>query len=414
MSYLFTSESVSSGHPDKIADIISDAILDNFLAFDPLSRVACETMVTTGQVIVSGEVKSSTYLDVQEIVRKTINDIGYIKGEYQFSGDSCGVISIIHEQSSDIDSGITKNKIEDIGAGDQGIMFGYATDETENFIPISLDISHRIMEFLTAERFSKKNISYLRPDAKAQVTVKYSDKNIVEGIDSVLVSTQHDPEIDLRVLRDDLTELLLEYLNNQYSLSNKKLFDNTNFLINPAGKFVIGGPHGDTGLTGRKIIVDTYGGKGSHGGGAFSGKDSTKVDRSAAYMARYISKNIVAAGVCSKIQIQLAYAIGISQPVSINVNTFGTSKIDLDDSQVAELIMRNFELTPFSIQKTLKLTDPIFKETASFGHFGRKVSSKIKTFKNPFYGSKEKKVELFPWEKLDLIDKIKSLFKING
>ena len=332
MSYLFTSESVSIGHPDKVADVISDTLLDYFLAFDSNSRVACETLVTTGQVIIAGEVRSSKYLDIQSIVRRTINEIGYNNGDYQFSGDSCGVISLIHEQSKNIHEGITKKNPKDLGAGDQGIMFGYACNETENFIPISLYIAHSIMEFLENERKSALNISYLRPDAKAQVTVEYSNCNKILGVNSIVISTQHDDftvekNYNLDLFRQDIVKLVSKFLKKTFQSDYERLFSKTKFIINPAGSFVIGGPHGDTGLTGRKIIVDTYGGKGSHGGGAFSGKDSTKVDRSAAYMARYLAKNLVASGVANELQIQIAYAIGIPQPVSVNVNTFGTSKL---------------------------------------------------------------------------------------
>ena len=413
MPFLFTSESVSSGHPDKIADIISDTLLDYFIAFDNQSRVACETLVTTGQVIVSGEVKSSTYLDVQSIVRKTVNEIGYDNGELQFSGDSCGVISLIHEQSEDISNAITKKNPEDLGAGDQGIMFGYATNETKNYIPLSLDLSHRIIEYLELTRKSNKNLNYLRPDAKVQVTVKYSDDNQLIDVDSILISTQHDDfnsrkNFNIDVLRKDIKFLINEFLE-QHSSYDSNLFTNTKFLINPSGRFVIGGPHGDTGLTGRKIIVDTYGGKGSHGGGAFSGKDSTKVDRSAAYYARYLAKNLVAAGVADEIQIQLAYSIGIAKPVSINVNTFGSSKCNYSDSDLGLIISENFELTPFSIQKQLNLNNPIYAETAAHGHFGRVPVSIKKEFVSPYNGKILKEVVLFPWEKLDLICKIKEI-----
>ena len=415
MPYLFSSESVSSGHPDKIADIISDTLLDHFLAFDPDSRVACETLVTTGQVIVSGEVSSKSYLDIQNIVRKTINDIGYNKGEYQFSGDSCGVISLIHEQSKDIHNGITSLNPEDLGAGDQGIMFGYACSETESYIPLSLNLSHNIIEFLEKERKSKKNIDYLRPDCKAQVTVEYSDDNKIIGVKSILVSTQHDPfekneKNGLEKLRNYIEKLLLNFLKGTIK-NYEKIFDKTTFLINPAGNFVIGGPHGDTGLTGRKIIVDTYGGKGSHGGGAFSGKDSTKVDRSGAYMARYLAKNMVAAGISEEIQLQIAYAIGMSKPVSVNVNTFGKSNIKLSDSEISNIIINNFDLSPYSIQEEFNLRKPIYSNSACYGHFGRIPKIVNKVFESPYNGKTEILVELFPWEKLDLIDKMKRLFK---
>ena len=417
MSYLFTSESVSRGHPDKIADIISDTLLDNFLSFDSNSRVACETLVTTGQAIVAGEVTSSAYLDIQNIVRKTVNDIGYNRGEYKFSGDSCGVISLIHEQSEDISSGITKEKPEQLGAGDQGIMFGYACNETKNFIPLSLDLSHRIVEHLDNTRRSNKKFSYLRPDSKVQVTVEYSNNNEILGVNSILVSTQHDEfnnknKLTLDKLRSDLIGLLKTFIK-YYDSRFKNIFDKTEFIINPAGKFIIGGPHGDTGLTGRKIIVDTYGGKGSHGGGAFSGKDSTKVDRSAAYMARYIAKNMVAAGISEEIQIQLGYAIGLCNPVSINVNTFGTSKVKHNDSEISDMISKNFDFSPYNIQETLNLRQPIFTETASYGHFGRVPIIKNKVFLSPYNGEIEKVVELFTWEKLDLVSKIKNIFRNN-
>lgn len=417
MSYLFTSESVSSGHPDKIADIISDTILDNFLAYDSDSRVACETLVTTGQVVVAGEVTSCSYLDIQDIVRRTIDEIGYDDIKYKFSGNSCGIISLIHEQSKNIRDGIIKEKPEDLGAGDQGIMFGYACNETSNYIPLSLDLSHKIMKFLEKERRSKKSISYLRPDAKAQVTVKYSNDDKIIGVKSILVSTQHDEfnnnnNLNLEKIRKDLKEIIQFFLE-KYETKYSNLFNETEFIINPAGEFVIGGPHGDTGLTGRKIIVDTYGGKSSHGGGAFSGKDSTKVDRSAAYMARYLAKNLVAAGVSDELQIQLGYAIGLSYPVSININTFGTNKINYTDSEIAESISKNFNLSPYNIQKTLKLKTPIFRETAAYGHFGRKPKKVKKFFNSPYNEILEKEVELFTWEKLDLVPIIKNLFNIH-
>ena len=415
MPYLFSSESVSSGHPDKVADIISDNLLDYFLSFDSHSRVACETLVTTGQVIVAGEVTSSAYLDIQNIVRKTVNQIGYNIVDLKFSGNSCGVISLIHEQSDDINSGITKDNPKDLGAGDQGIMFGYACNETYNYIPLSIDLSHRLIEFIEIERKSKKNIKYLRPDCKAQVTVEYSDSNELKSVKSILVSSQHEDfnsenNLTINKLREDLTRLVLSFLK-KYKSKYNKLFSQTEIIINPAGKFVIGGPHGDTGLTGRKIIVDTYGGKGSHGGGAFSGKDPTKVDRSAAYMARYIAKNLVASGVSDEIQIQLAYAIGISSPVSVNVNTFGKSKIKYNDAEIGNIISKNFDLSPYGIQKTLKLRNPIYKETACYGHFGRTPKKIKKVFESPYNGKITKEVELFSWEKLDLVSKLKKIFK---
>ena len=417
MPYLFSSESVSSGHPDKVADIISDSLLDYFLSFDDNSRVACETLVTTGQVIIAGEVTSKTYLDIQSIVRNTINEIGYNDGDLQFSGDSCGIISLIHEQSKNISDGITKTDPKKLGAGDQGIMFGYATNETENYLPLSLDLSHKIMKFLEDERKVKKSIPYLRPDAKAQVTVEYSDDNKIISVDSIVISTQHDEFFENNLLkldeiRKDIEELVKRFLKN-YKSRYQNLFEKTKYFINPAGKFIIGGPHGDTGLTGRKIIVDTYGGKSSHGGGAFSGKDSTKVDRSAAYMCRYIAKNLVAAGIADQLQIQIAYAIGLSNPVSINVNSFGSSKVNLNDNQIAEIIMQNFDFSPYSIQKKLNLRNPIFKETASYGHFGRKSIKIKKVFNSPYNGKIEKDVELFTWEKLNLVSKMKNIFKIK-
>lgn len=416
MSYLFTSESVSEGHPDKVADQISDALLDNFLAFDPDSKVACETLVTTGQVVLAGEVKSKTYIDVQDIARKVINKIGYTKGEYQFSGDSCGVISLIHEQSQDINQGVDRATKEEQGAGDQGMMFGYATNETANYMPLALDISHKILEVLAELRRENKEITYLRPDAKSQVTIEYSDDNIPQRIDAIVVSTQHDNFDDddekmLAKIKKDIIEILIPRVKAQLPAYVQKLFnDNIKYHINPTGKFVIGGPHGDTGLTGRKIIIDTYGGKGAHGGGAFSGKDPSKVDRSAAYAARHIAKNMVAAGVASEVEVQVSYAIGVVQPTSIYVNTNGSSKTDLSDGDIAKKITEIFDMRPAAIEERLKLRNPIYLETAAYGHMGKEPQKVTKIFKSPYSGRVEKEVELFTWEKLDYVDKIKQAF----
>ncbi len=418
MAYLFTSESVSEGHPDKVADQISDALLDSFLAFDPESKVACETLVTTGQVVLAGEVKSHTYLDVQNIARRVINDIGYTKGEYQFSGDSCGVISLIHEQSEDINQGVDRGAKEEQGAGDQGMMFGYATKETENYMPLALDISHRILKTLAELRKDAKEISYLRPDAKAQVTIEYSDENIPQRIDTIVVSTQHDAfdsEDDrmLAKIKEDIISILMPKVIAQLPESDQKLFsDEIKYHINPTGKFVIGGPHGDTGLTGRKIIVDTYGGKGAHGGGAFSGKDPSKVDRSAAYAARHAAKNLVAAGVSDEILVQVSYAIGVVEPTSIFVNTYGTSKIDYTDGEIARVVSRLFDMRPFAIEKRLKLRNPIYLETAAYGHMGKEPKVITKVFESPYNGRIETEVELFTWEKLDMVEAIKESFKM--
>ena len=418
MSYFFTSESVSEGHPDKIADQISDSILDNFLAFDPESKVACETLVTTGQVVLAGEIKSNTYIDVQDIARKTINKIGYTEGEYQFSGDSCGVISLIHEQSKDINRGVVKKENANQGAGDQGIMFGYACNETDNFMPLALDLSHQILKVLSDFRREKKDIKYLRPDSKSQVTIEYNENNLPIRLDTVVVSTQHDPFNDdddkmLSRIKSDIINLVIPKVFESQPKHIKSLFNNSiKYHINPTGKFVIGGPHGDTGLTGRKIIVDTYGGKGGHGGGAFSGKDPSKVDRSAAYAARHIAKNIVAAGVSDQITIQLSYAIGVSSPTSIMVNTFGKSKVNFSDSEISEKISSIFDLTPFGIEKRLKLRKPIYSETAAYGHMGREPIKINKTFDSPYSGKVTKQVELFTWEKLDYVKIIKEKFKL--
>ena len=416
MAYLFTSESVSEGHPDKVADQISDALLDNFLAFDPDSKVACETLVTTGQVVLAGEVKSKTYIDVQEIARKVINKIGYTKGQYQFSGDSCGVISLIHEQSQDINQGVERANKEDQGAGDQGMMFGYATKETENYMPLALDIAHKILEVLADLRRENYEITYLRPDAKSQVTIEYSDDNVPQRIDTIVVSTQHDDfdNDDARMLakiKSDMINILIPRVIEQLPAYVQKMFnDHITYHINPTGKFVIGGPHGDTGLTGRKIIIDTYGGKGAHGGGAFSGKDPSKVDRSAAYAARHIAKNLVAAGVADEVEVQVSYAIGVARPTSILVDTFNTSNIDVSDSEIAKKVTELFDMRPAAIENRLKLRNPIYLETAAYGHMGREPRKITKVFESPYSGKVEKEVELFTWEKLDYVDKIKAAF----
>ena len=418
MSYLFTSESVSEGHPDKVSDQISDALLDNFIAFDPESKVACETLVTTGQVILAGEVKSSTYLDVQQIARDTINKIGYTKDEYQFSGNSCGVISLIHEQSQDINRGVDRDNKEEQGAGDQGIMFGYASDETVNYIPLSLDLSHKILIELADLRREGREIPYLRPDAKSQVTIEYDDNHQPTRINTIVVSTQHDSfdkddEKVLNKIKSDIINIAIRNVKDKEPSNIQKLFnDNITYHINPTGKFVIGGPHGDTGLTGRKIIVETYGGKGAHGGGAFSGKDPSKVDRSAAYAARHIAKNMVAAGVAKEILVQLSYAIGVVAPTSINVNTFNTAKVPLNDVTIAEKVSQIFDLRPYAIEQRLKLRNPIYLETAAYGHMGRTPQEITKVFESPYSGRVEKKVELFTWEKLDYINEIKNTFEL--
>ncbi len=418
MAYLFTSESVSEGHPDKVADQISDALLDNFLAFDPESKVACETLVTTGQVVLAGEVKSNTYLDVQNIARDVINKIGYTKGAYKFSGDSCGVISLIHEQSQDINQGVDRANKEEQGAGDQGMMFGYATKETENYMPLALDISHKIMIELAGLRREDDEIKYLRPDSKSQVTIEYSDDNVPQKIVAIVVSTQHD-DFDkddgqmLKKIQKDIKEILIPRVKNLFSEDVQKLFnENIKYHINPTGKFVIGGPHGDTGLTGRKIIVDTYGGKGAHGGGAFSGKDPSKVDRSAAYAARHIAKNLVAAGVADEVLVQVSYAIGVVEPTSIFVNTYNTSKVNLPDGEIAKKVSQLFDMRPAAIEKRLKLRNPIYSETAAYGHMGRTPEKITKTFESPYNGKIEREVELFTWEKLDLVDEVKKAFGI--
>ena len=418
MSYLFTSESVSEGHPDKVADQISDALLDNFLAFDPDSKVACETLVTTGQVVLAGEVRSNTYLDVQSIAREVVKKIGYTKGEYQFSGDSCGVISLIHEQSQDINQGVVRVIKEEQGAGDQGMMFGYATNETENYMPLALDVSHKILRLLADLRSEGNEIDYLRPDAKSQVTIEYSNNNVPRRIDTIVISTQHDDfDVDdhkmLEKIKSDMESILIPKLKAQLSPAIQKLFDTKiTYHINPTGKFVIGGPHGDTGLTGRKIIVDTYGGKGAHGGGAFSGKDPSKVDRSAAYAARHAAKNLVAAGISDEILIQLSYAIGVAEPTSILVNTYGTSNVDLSDGDIAEKVADLFDMRPFAIEDRLKLRNPIYLESAAYGHMGRSPQIITKIFESPYNGRVERVVELFTWEKLDKVEKVKKAFDL--
>ena len=417
MAYLFTSESVSEGHPDKVADQISDALLDNFLAFDPESKVACETLVTTGQVVLAGEVKSNTYLDVQTIARDVINKIGYTKGAYKFSGDSCGVISLIHEQSQDINQGVDRENKEEQGAGDQGMMFGYATKETENYMPLALDISHKILIELAALRREDSEIKYLRPDSKSQVTIEYSDDNVPQKIVAIVVSTQHD-EFDedepmLKKIKQDIVGILIPRVKKLLPEYVQKLFnDDIIYHINPTGKFVIGGPHGDTGLTGRKIIVDTYGGKGAHGGGAFSGKDPSKVDRSAAYAARHIAKNLVAAGVADEVLVQVSYAIGVVEPTSILVNTYNSKNIKLSDGEIAKKVSEIFNMRPAAIEKRLKLKNPIYSETASYGHMGREPQVITKTFESPYNGQITREVELFTWEKLDYVDKVKEAFGI--
>jgi S-adenosylmethionine synthetase len=416
MSHLFTSESVSEGHPDKVADQISDALIDNFLAFDPDSKVACETLVTTGQVILAGEVKSKTYLDVQKIARDTINKIGYTKGEYMFDGNSCGVLSAIHEQSEDINRGVDRGA-EEQGAGDQGMMFGYATNETENYMPLALDLSHRILIELAALRREGTDISYIRPDSKSQVTIEYDDDNTPKRIDAIVISTQHDDFDEetamLATIREDLKTKLIPRVIAKLPTHIQDLFnDEITYHINPTGKFVIGGPHGDTGLTGRKIIVDTYGGKGAHGGGAFSGKDPSKVDRSAAYATRHIAKNMVAAGLCSEVLVQVSYAIGVAEPMGVFVDTYGTSPFNLTDGEIAAKIETLFDLRPAAIEKRLKLRSPIYSETAAYGHMGREPKTVTKIFHQPNGESLTLDVELFTWEKLDYVERIKGAFEI--
>ncbi|MFT4204429.1 MAG: methionine adenosyltransferase [Chitinophagaceae bacterium] len=417
MSYFFTSESVSEGHPDKIADQISDALIDNFLAFDAQSKVACETLVTTGQVILAGEVKSKTYLDVQHIAREVIARIGYTKSEYMFDANSCGILSAIHEQSADINQGVDRTRKEEQGAGDQGMMFGYATNETENYMPLALDLAHTLLRELSELRRENKEIKYLRPDAKSQVTLEYDDDNKPVRIDTIVISTQHDDfDSDAKMLakiRKDIVNILVPRVIAKYpqfeSFFNKKI----TYHINPTGKFVIGGPHGDTGLTGRKIIVDTYGGKGAHGGGAFSGKDPSKVDRSAAYATRHIAKNLVAAGIADEALVQVSYAIGVAEPTGVYVSTFGTSKVDKTDGEIARIVKESFDMRPYFIEKRLKLRNPIYSETAAYGHMGRDNKVVTKTFVAPDGKKVTKEVELFTWEKLDYVPKLKKAFGIK-
>jgi S-adenosylmethionine synthetase len=418
MPYLFTSESVSEGHPDKVADQISDALIDHFLAFDPQSKVACETLVTTGQVVLAGEVKSRAYLDVQEIARQVIREIGYTKSEYMFEANSCGVLSAIHEQSADINQGVERKKKEDQGAGDQGMMFGYASNETPHYMPLALDLAHNLLIELAAIRREKKSpMPYLRPDAKSQVTLEYDDNNQPIRIDAIVISTQHDdfdaePKM-LERIKKDVINILIPRVKKRYARYAHLFKGNIKYHVNPTGKFVIGGPHGDTGLTGRKIIVDTYGGKGAHGGGAFSGKDPSKVDRSAAYATRHIAKNLVAAGVCSEALVQVSYAIGVAQPTSINVNTYGTAKVNLTDGQIGQIVQSIFDMRPYFIEKRLKLRNPMYRETAAYGHMGRAPKTVTKTFVAPGGKTVSKKVELFTWEKLDYVAKVKKAFGLR-
>lgn len=428
MGYLFTSESVSEGHPDKVADQISDAVLDELLAFDPSSKVACETMVTTGQVIIAGEVKSQAYVDLQEVARRTIQRIGYTKAEYKFEAESCGVLSVIHEQSADINRGVEREDPMNQGAGDQGMMFGYATNETENFMPLSLDLAHNILLVLAEIRKEGKEMTYLRPDAKSQVTIEYDDQGKPVRVDTIVVSTQHDDFIQpsatlseeeadhqmLAQIRKDVIEILMpRVIAGIHNPEILKLFnDQIKYHVNPTGKFVIGGPHGDTGLTGRKIIVDTYGGKGAHGGGAFSGKDPSKVDRSAAYAARHIAKNMVAAGVADEMLVQISYAIGVAEPINIYVNTYGKSRVNMSDGEIAQTVGKLFDLRPKAIEERLKLRNPIYEETAAYGHMGRKPQIVTKTFQSRYMEPKTVEVELFTWEKLDYVDQIKKEFNL--
>jgi len=417
MSYLFTSESVSEGHPDKVADQISDALIDNFLAFDKESKVACETLVTTGQVVLAGEVKSKAYLDVQVIARDVINKIGYDKGEYMFDGNSCGVFSAIHEQSPDINQGVDRASKEEQGAGDQGMMFGYATNETESYMPLGLEISHMLLKELAELRREKAEINYLRPDSKSQVTIEYDDDNRPIRIDSIVVSTQHDDfdteENMLKKIKKDIIEILIPRVMTKLPAETQKLFnDDITYHINPTGIFVIGGPHGDTGLTGRKIIVDTYGGKGAHGGGAFSGKDPSKVDRSAAYATRHIAKNLVAAGIADEALVQVAYAIGVAKPMGLYVSTYGTSKVDMSDGEIAKKLMSIFDMRPYAIEERFNLRSPIYSETAAYGHMGRTCEKVMKTFVDPYGEKVELEVKLFPWEELNYVDQLKEAFSL--
>ena len=418
MSYLFTSESVSEGHPDKVSDQISDALIDNFMAFDPQSKVACETLVTTGQVVLAGEVKTNTYLDVQKIARETIKRIGYTKSEYMFDYNSCGILSAIHDQSEDINQGVERANPEDQGAGDQVMMFGYATKETENYMPLALDLAHKILQEMSNIRNNEPTlIPYLRPDAKSQVTIEYSDDNIPQRIDTIVVSTQHDDfaseEAMLAKIKEDIIRIVIPRVKATLSFEIQQLFtDEITYHINPTGIFVIGGPHGDTGLTGRKIIVDTYGGKGAHGGGAFSGKDPSKVDRSAAYATRHVAKNLVAAGVCDEVLVQVSYAIGVAEPCGLFVETYGTSKVDMTDGEIAKKISELFDMRPYFIEQRLKLRNPIYSETAAFGHMGRTNEVVTKTFQAPDGTEITREVELFTWEALDYVDKVKEAFAL--
>ncbi len=417
MSYLFTSESVSEGHPDKVADQISDALVDHFIAFDPKSKVACETLVTTGQVVLAGEVKSEVYLDVQQIARNVIKNIGYTRSEYMFEANSCGILSAIHEQSPDINQGVERQNPEDQGAGDQGMMFGYATNETENYMPLALDLSHRILLELAAIRKGGEVMTYLRPDSKSQVTIEYDDNHKPVRIDTIVVSTQHDPfdedEKMLATIKKDVIELVIPKVKAQLPAHLQELFnDNIIYHVNPTGKFVIGGPHGDTGLTGRKIIVDTYGGKGAHGGGAFSGKDPSKVDRSGAYATRHIAKNLVAAGVCDEVLVQVSYAIGVAKPTNIYIQTYGTSKVNMTDGEIAAIVSQLFDMRPYAIETRLKLRTPIYSETAAYGHMGRTPEKKMVTFTSGSGETKKMEVETFTWEKLDMVDAVKAAFKL--
>ena len=418
MSYLFTSESVSEGHPDKVSDQISDALIDNFMAFDPQSKVACETLVTTGQVVLAGEVKTNTYLDVQKIARETIKRIGYTKSEYMFDYNSCGILSAIHDQSEDINQGVERANPEDQGAGDQGMMFGYATKETENYMPLALDLAHKILQEMSNIRNNEPTlIPYLRPDAKSQVTIEYSDDNVPQRIDTIVVSTQHDDfaseEAMLAKIKEDIIRIVIPRVKATLSFEIQQLFtDEITYHINPTGIFVIGGPHGDTGLTGRKIIVDTYGGKGAHGGGAFSGKDPSKVDRSAAYATRHVAKNLVAAGVCDEVLVQVSYAIGLAEPCGLFVETYGTSKVDMTDGEIAKKISELFDMRPYFIEQRLKLRNPIYSETAAFGHMGRTNEVVTKTFQAPDGTEITREVELFTWEALDYVDKVKEAFAL--
>lgn len=417
MPYLFTSESVSEGHPDKVADQISDAIIDHFLAFDPNSKVACETLVTTGQVVLAGEVKSKSYVDVQEVAREVIRRIGYTKSEYMFEANSCGIFSALHEQSPDINQGVDRKKKEEQGAGDQGMMFGYASNETEDYMPLALDLAHKLLQELAALRREGKQIKYLRPDAKSQVTLEYDDNNKPVRIDTIVISTQHD-DFDTETkmaqkIKQDMISILIPRVKSKYKKYAKLFNDNIKYHINPTGKFVIGGPHGDTGLTGRKIIVDTYGGKGAHGGGAFSGKDPSKVDRSAAYATRHIAKNLVAAGVCDEVLVQVSYAIGVAQPMGIFIDTYGTAKVEMTDGEIAKVVQSVFDMRPYFIEQRLKLRNPIYSETAAYGHMGRKSEVVSKEFVMPGGKIIKKKVELFTWEKLDYVPKVKKAFGIK-